>query len=73
MEGRTTLVIAHRLSTIKHANTICVIDEGRVVEHGSHAELVAHGGLYAELSRSQFIEEPDAALKGASQAAVAGE
>lgn len=73
MEGRTTLVIAHRLSTIKHANTICVIDEGRVVESGSHAELVAHGGLYAELSRSQFIEEPDAAPKGASQAAVAGE
>jgi subfamily B ATP-binding cassette protein MsbA len=73
MEGRTTLVIAHRLSTIKHANTICVIDEGRVVERGSHAELVAHGGLYAELSRSQFIEEPDAAPKGASQAAVAGE
>ncbi|GMV61559.1 MAG: ABC transporter ATP-binding protein [Parvibaculum sp.] len=73
MEGRTTLVIAHRLSTIKHANTICVIDEGRVVERGSHAELVAHGGLYAELSRSQFIEEPDAAPEGASQAAVAGE
>ena len=73
MEGRTTLVIAHRLSTIKHANTICVIDEGRVVERGSHAELVAHGGLYAELSRSQFIEEPDAAPEGVSQAAVAGE
>ena len=73
MEGRTTLVIAHRLSTIKHANTICVIDEGRVVERGSHAELVARGGLYAELSRSQFIEEPDAAPEGVSQAAVAGE
>jgi subfamily B ATP-binding cassette protein MsbA len=73
MEGRTTLVIAHRLSTIKHADTICVIDDGRVVERGSHAELVARGGLYAELSRSQFIEEPDAAPAGASQAAVAGE
>ena len=81
MQGRTTLVIAHRLSTIKHANTICVIDDGRVVERGNHAELVARGGLYAELSRSQFIEEPDAApdsasavsAQGASAAAAAGE
>ena len=77
MQGRTTLVIAHRLSTIKHADTICVIDDGRVVERGSHAELVARGGLYADLSRSQFIEEPDAApekaREGASPAAVAGE
>ncbi len=81
MQGRTTLVIAHRLSTIKHANTICVIDDGRVVERGNHAELVARGGLYAELSRSQFIEEPQAASDSAragsaqspSTAAVAGE
>jgi len=54
MEGRTTLVIAHRLSTIKHANNIYVIDGGRVLESGDHASLVAQGGLYAELSRSQF-------------------
>lgn len=67
MQGRTTLVIAHRLSTIKHANMICVVDEGRVVERGSHEELVAKGGLYAELSRSQFIAEP------ASAVAIAGE
>ncbi len=74
MQGRTTLVIAHRLSTIKHANTICVIDEGRVVERGSHDELVAMGGLYAELSRSQFIAEPAPEPAEADPAiAVAGE
>ncbi|MBO6634641.1 MAG: ABC transporter ATP-binding protein, partial [Parvibaculum sp.] len=73
MQGRTTLVIAHRLSTIKHAHTICVIDEGRVVEQGTHDELVARGGLYAELSRSQFISEPVAQSEKAAPAAVAGE
>ncbi len=76
MEGRTTLVIAHRLSTIKHAHNIYVIDDGRVVEQGNHGALVAQGGLYAELSRSQFIEEPAAgsvASNEAPQAAVAGE
>ncbi|MEQ8266402.1 MAG: ABC transporter ATP-binding protein [Parvibaculum sp.] len=76
MKGRTTLVIAHRLSTIKHANTIYVVDGGRVVEQGNHDELVAKGGLYAELSRSQFIEEaaPEAAATDdARTAALAGE
>lgn len=74
MQGRTTLVIAHRLSTIKHANMICVIDDGRVVERGSHDELVAMGGLYAELSRSQFIAEPAPGPANADPAiAVAGE
>lgn len=74
MQGRTTLVIAHRLSTIKHANMICVVDGGRVVERGSHDELVAMGGLYAELSRSQFIAEPAPGPANADSAvAVAGE
>ena len=53
MAGRTTLVIAHRLSTVIDADRIYVLDRGRVVEQGSHAELLARNGLYAELSRTQ--------------------
>jgi subfamily B ATP-binding cassette protein MsbA len=76
MEGRTTLVIAHRLSTIKHANRIYVIEAGRVVEEGSHDELVAMGGLYADLSRTQFSgseAENENATAVAEPAVVAGE
>ena len=54
MKNRTVFVIAHRLSTIKHADKILVINEGRIVETGQHAELVASGGLYARLSQRQF-------------------
>ena len=54
MSTRTSLIIAHRLSTVRHADTILVLDAGRVVEFGSHDELVAHGGLYAKLVRQQF-------------------
>ena len=54
--GRTSFVIAHRLSTILVADKILVIDEGQVVEQGSHAELLALGGLYTELYRTQFRE-----------------
>ena len=54
MRGRTSLVIAHRLSTIERADRIVALDAGRVVEPGSHAELLAHGGLYAHLHSLQF-------------------
>jgi ATP-binding cassette, subfamily B, bacterial MsbA len=54
MAGRTTLVIAHRLSTIEHASRIVVLEHGQVVENGSHAELMAKGGLYSNLHRLQF-------------------
>ncbi len=53
---RTTLVIAHRLSTIEHADQVLVLDEGRLVEQGTHAQLLAQGGLYAHLHRMQFRE-----------------
>jgi ATP-binding cassette, subfamily B, bacterial len=54
MKGRTTLVIAHRLATVLKADRIVVMDEGRVVEEGAHAELVARNGLYARLAALQF-------------------
>ena len=54
--GRTTLVVAHRLSTVKNADRILVITDGEVAENGTHEELVAQGGLYAELYRYQFKE-----------------
>ena len=54
LQGRTSLVIAHRLSTIRSADQILVIDGGRVVQSGTHAALIAQGGLYSELYRTQF-------------------
>jgi ATP-binding cassette subfamily B protein len=57
LAGRTSLVIAHRLSTIREADQILVIDEGRVRERGRHDELLAAGGLYAELYRTQFASQ----------------
>jgi ATP-binding cassette subfamily B protein len=57
LEGRTSLVIAHRLSTVRNADTILVLDDGRIVQSGTHAELLAGGGLYADLYRTQFIQD----------------
>jgi ATP-binding cassette subfamily B multidrug efflux pump len=56
MEGRTTFVIAHRLSTVRRANMILVMDRGRIVERGAHAELLARGGLYKEIHDLQLVD-----------------
>jgi ATP-binding cassette subfamily B protein len=59
LEGRTAVIIAHRLSTILNADKIVVLDEGRVVEVGSHAELLRNGGMYAALYERQFGHQKD--------------
>jgi ATP-binding cassette subfamily B protein len=58
LAGRTSLVIAHRLSTVRNADQILVVEAGRIVERGTHIELLARGGAYADLYRTQFAEEP---------------
>ena len=58
LRGRTSFVVAHRLSTIRHADKLLVIESGRVVEVGTHAELVARGGLYSSLHRA-FVRATD--------------
>ena len=66
MQGRTSIVVAHRLATILSADRILVMDGGRIVEEGTHRELVDKGGLYARLARLQFDAERlvDVALAG---------
>ena len=59
MHGRTTFVIAHRLSTIRDADTILVMNQGHIVEQGTHDQLMAKGGFYHELYASQFEEALD--------------
>ncbi len=59
LTGRTSIVIAHRLSTVREADQILVLEAGRVAEHGRHDELLAAGGLYAELYRTQFARQAD--------------
>ena len=64
MEGKTSLVIAHRLSTIEDVDTIHVLDHGRLVESGSHRELLDRGGLYARLHQLQVTGAPEVAVAG---------
>ena len=59
VQGRTTFMIAHRLSTIENADRILVMDEGQIVEQGTHQQLLAKSGRYAQLHRKQFLDEPD--------------
>jgi len=64
LAGRTSLVIAHRLSTVRGADLILVVDDGRIVERGRHAELLARRGLYADLYETQFATELETAASG---------
>ena len=65
LENRTAILIAHRLSTAMRADRIAVVDEGRIIEVGSHAELVARGGRYAEMYET-WVSQSDAAQHGAA-------
>ncbi|HNJ79046.1 MAG TPA: hypothetical protein PKX56_06795, partial [Marmoricola sp.] len=62
--GRTSIVIAHRLSTVRRADQILVVDDGRIVERGTHEQLLAARGVYADLYQTQFVSDASATPTG---------
>jgi ABC-type multidrug transport system fused ATPase/permease subunit len=72
MRGRTTIVIAHRLSTVERANRILVLDRGRIVEEGTHQELLTLGGLYHRLYTRRFVDEASVTIAPAEVPVPAG-
>jgi ATP-binding cassette subfamily B protein len=73
IRGRTTFVIAHRLSTLRQADLVLVMDEGKIVERGSHEELLAHDGFYRRIHDLQLMPQEDEALVGAPVPVAGGD
>ncbi|HZG74749.1 MAG TPA: ATP-binding cassette domain-containing protein, partial [Paenibacillus sp.] len=71
MQGRTTFIVAHRISSLKHADEIFVLDEGRIVQRGTHAELLAQPGRYRETYNIQYSDHPDLAATRMEERGVA--
>ncbi|MFM7725289.1 MAG: hypothetical protein ACKO7B_01180, partial [Flavobacteriales bacterium] len=66
MKGKTSIVIAHRISTVKDADQILYLEQGRITERGTHADLLALGGAYAELYQKQLLEESNESATGSA-------